>query len=69
MFLVIEKAANSVGLNVNGSKAKLMILSRNLQRHNYLEIEVLLGTWSFKTLDEQLLLDFERNIMRMIYGL
>ena len=42
MTLMLE-AANSVGLNVNCSKPKLMISSKNQQRHNNLGSNITMG--------------------------
>ena len=42
-FLAIEKAANSVGLKVNGDKTKYMLSSRKQQRQNDLETNIIMG--------------------------
>uniref|UniRef100_T1GH10 Reverse transcriptase domain-containing protein n=1 Tax=Megaselia scalaris TaxID=36166 RepID=T1GH10_MEGSC len=47
-FLAIEKGANYVGLNVNGSKTKYMVSSRNQQRHNDLGSNITMGHHNIK---------------------
>lgn len=47
-FLAIEKAANSVGLKVNGDKTKYMLSSKHQNRHNDLGTHVNMGPHSIE---------------------
>ena len=47
-FLAIEKAANSVGLKVNGEKTKYMLSSKQQQRHNDLGPNITMGSHSIE---------------------